>query len=92
MTTGSQSYFHYLKRRQISVNLFVILVAAHLGDGVLEHNILLEEVVHGNFVLGVVVHRALEEEAEEALYAVTSGACSEVAQQHEVEAEGSGED
>ena len=58
MTTGNQSYFHYLKRRQISVNLFVSLVAAHLADGVLEHNILLEEVVHRHFVLSVVVHRA----------------------------------
>ncbi len=92
MTTGSQSYFHYLKRRQISVNLFVSLVAAHLADGVLEHNILLEEVVHRHFVLSVVVHRALEEEAEEALYAEAACTLGEVAQKHEVKAERSCKD
>ena len=52
----------------------------------------MEEVVNGYLVLSVVVHRALEEEAEEALCAVTSGASSKVAQQYEVEAEGSSKD
>ena len=74
------------------VDSFVGGIATHLADCVLEHNVLLEEVVNGNFVLGVVVHRALEEEAEEALDAVAAGAGSEVAQQHEVKAKGSGED
>lgn len=67
-------------------------VASHLADGVLQHHILLEEVVDRYLVLGVVVHRALEEEAQEALDAVTAVAGSEVAEQHEVEAEGSCED
>ena len=48
--------------------------------------------VNRHFALGVVVHRALEEEAQEALDAVTAGASSEVAEQHEVEAQGSSED
>ena len=39
------------------------------------------------FSLSVVVHRSLEEEAEEALYAVASCPSSEVAQQAEVETE-----
>ena len=74
------------------VDCLVGRVAAHFADGVFEHYVLLEEVVYGHFTLGVVVHRALEEEREEALCAVASGAGSEVAQEHEVEAEGSGED
>ena len=74
------------------VDFLVSLIAAHLADGVLEHYILLEEVVDGNFTLGVVVHRALEEEAEETLDAMTAGAGSEVAQKHEVEAKGCCED
>jgi len=74
------------------VNLFVSCVATHFADSVLQHGVLLEEVVYGNFVLSVVVHRALEEEAQEALDAVTAVASSEVAQQNEVEAERSSED
>ena len=74
------------------VDSLVSLVAAHLADGVLEHDILLEEVVHWHLTLGVVVHRALEEEAEEALYAVTAGTGGEVAQQYEVETQGSSKD
>ena len=74
------------------VDEFVGFVTAHFADSVFEHDILLEKVVDRNFTFGVVVHRALEEEAEEALYAVTAGACGEVAQEHEVETERSGED
>ncbi len=66
------------------VDLLVCLIATHLADSVLEHGVLLEEVVDGNLVLGVVVHRALEEEAQETLDAVTACACCEVAQEHEV--------
>ena len=44
------------------VDLFVRLVAAHLADGVLEHRVLLVEVVDGLLALGVVVHGRLEEE------------------------------
>ncbi len=75
---------------RLSVDFFVGLVAAHLANGVFEHDVLLEEVVDGYFAFGIVVHRALEEEAEEALYAMTAGASSEVTQENEVEAEGSG--
>ena len=74
------------------VDFFVSLVAAHLADGVLEHDVLLEEVVYGHLVDGVVVLRALEEEAEEALCAPASGTCGQVAQQDEVETEGGGQD
>ena len=76
----------------LSIDLFVSLVAAHLTDGVLEHDVLLEEVVDGHLALGEVVHGALEEEAEEALDAVTACTCCEVAQEHEVKAEGCCED
>ena len=74
------------------VDCLVCGVAAHFADSVFEHYVLLEEVVYGHFTLGVVVHRALEEEREEALCAVASGAGCEVTQEHEVEAKGSGED
>ncbi len=74
------------------VDFFVSLIATHFADSVLQHGVLLEEMVDRNFTLGVVVHRALEEEAEEALDSVTAGACCEVAQKHEVKTEGSCED
>lgn len=74
------------------IDRFVSFVTAHFANSVFEHGVLLEEVVNGHFVLGVVVHRALEEEAQEALDAVTAGASGEVAQQNEVEAQRSGED
>ena len=65
-----------------SVDLFVGLVTAHFADSVLEHHILLEEVVYGHLVFGVVVHGALEEEAQEALYAISAGTGRKVAQQY----------
>ena len=74
------------------VDGFVGFVTAHFAESVFEHYVLLEEVVDGHFVLSVVVHRALEEEAEEALDTVASGASSEVAQENEVKAQGSSED
>ena len=52
----------------------------------------MEQVVNRHFVLGVVVHRALEEETQEALDTEASCASGEVAEEHEVEAERSGED
>ncbi len=48
--------------------------------------------VYRHFVLGVVMHRALEEEAQEALDSITAGTLSEVAEKHEVKAERSGKD
>ena len=69
------------------IDFFVSRVTAHFADSVFEHNVLLEEVVNRHFVLGVVVHRALKEEAEEALSTVASGTSCEVAEEHEVEAE-----
>ena len=54
------------------VNQFVGFVATHFADGVLQHDVLLEEVVDGHFVLRVVVHRALEVETQEALDAVAA--------------------
>ena len=75
-----------------SVNRLVCMIAAHLADGVFQHYVLLEEVVYGHLVFCIVVHGALEEEAQEALYAITSATCGEVAEEHEVKAEGSCED
>ena len=80
----------YVYIRTLLVNLFVSLVASHFADGVLQHGVLLVEVVDGFLALGVVVHRRLEEEAEEALCAVASGTCCEVAQQAEVKQQWSG--
>ena len=37
----------------VSVYLFVGLISAHLADGVLQHRVLLVEVVHGLLALGV---------------------------------------
>ena len=74
------------------VDKFVGFVTTHFADSVFQHYVLLEEVVYGYFVFGVVVHRALEEEAQEALDAVAAGAGCEVAQEHEVEAQRCGKD
>ena len=71
-----------------SIDSLVSRIAAHFAYSVFEHYILLEEVVDRHFVLGVVVHRALEEEAEEALYAIAAGASGKVAEEHEVKTEG----
>ncbi len=74
------------------INLLVSLVAAHLADGILEHHILLEEVVDGHLIFSVVMLRALEEEAQEALCAVAACTLGKVAQKHEVKAEGGSQD
>ena len=74
----------FMKRGGL-VHLFVRRIAAHLADGVAKHGVLLVEVVDRFLVLGVVVHRTLQEEAEEALYAVTAGTHSKVTQKHEIE-------
>ena len=74
------------------VNLLVSLVAAHFADGVLQHGVLLEEVVDRFLALGVVVHRGLEEEGEETLDAAAAGTGSEVAEQAEVEQKRCGKD
>lgn len=74
------------------IYFFVSLVTAHLADGVLEHNILFEEVVYGYLVNCVVVLRALEEEAQEALCAVAACTLCKVGEEHQVEAEGSCQD
>jgi len=49
-------------------------------------------VVDGHFTLGVVMHRALQEEAQEALDAAAACACCNVAEQYQVKAEGRGKD
>ncbi len=90
--SGQVLFQSYAASRRGSVDLFVSLITTHLADGVLEHGVLLEEVVDGHFTLGVVVHGALEEEAQEALDAVAAVASGEVAEKNEVEAEGSCED
>ena len=69
----------------LSVDFFVSLITSHLADSVLEHDVLVEEVVYSLLALSIIVHRTLEEETQEALYAVASGACSEVHEQREVE-------
>ncbi len=75
-----------------SVNCFIGRVASHFTDSVFEHHILLEKMVYRNLVLCVVMHRALEIEAQEALYAIASGASGEVAEQHKVQTEWSCKD
>ena len=74
------------------VDFFVSLVATHLANGILEHGVLLIEVIDSLLVLRVVVHRRLEEEAQEALNAIATSAGGEVREQTEVKAERSGED
>ena len=54
------------------VDGFVGLVTAHFANGVFEVRVLTEQVVFGHFVLRVVVLRAFEEEAQEALRAVAA--------------------
>ena len=48
--------------------------------------------VDRHFVLCIIVHRALEEEAQEALDAITACAGSQVAQQYQVQAKRSSQD
>lgn len=48
--------------RAKSIDFLVSLIAAHLADGVLEHYVLLEEMVDGHLILCIVVLRTLEEE------------------------------
>ena len=74
------------------VDFLISLVTAHLADGVLQHRVLLVEVVHSLLALGVVVHWRLEEEAQEALGAVTASTRCKVAQQSEVEQQWSSKD
>ena len=74
------------------IDFLISLVTAHFAESVLEHYVLLEQVVYRHLALSVVVHRALEEEAQEALSSVASCACSQVAEQHEVKAKRSSED
>lgn len=76
----------------ILVDFLVSLVATHFTDCIFEHDILLEEVVDGHFTLCIVVHRALEEEAQETLRAIAAGTGCEVAEQGEVEQQGSCQD
>ena len=74
------------------IDFLVSLIATHLADSVLEHYILLEQVVNGDLILCVIVHRALQEEAQEALSAKTAGAVSEVHEQTQVKAQGGCQD
>ncbi len=68
----------------LSIDFFVSLIAAHLADSVFKHYILLEQVVHRNLVYRIVVLRALQEEAQEALCTITACTGSQVAEQHQV--------
>ena len=67
------------------VDFLVGLIPTHFTDGILQHRILLEEVVDRLLTLRVVMHRSLEEEGEETLDAALSCTSSEVAEQTEVE-------
>ena len=57
------------------IDFFVSFITAHFPKGILQHHILLEEMIDRNFMLCIVVHRTLEEETQETLDAVTSGTC-----------------
>ena len=78
--------------RGILVYFLVSLIATHLTDGILQHGVLLIEVVDSLLALGIVMHRRLQEETEEALCAVASRTGGEVAEQTEVETERRSED
>lgn len=60
------------------VYFLICLIATHFANGILQHDVLLEEVIYRNFVLCIVVHRALEEETQEALCTITALACCKV--------------
>ena len=77
----------FLLMGRLLINFFVGLITAHFTQCVFQHYILLEQVVYRYFAFCVVVHRALEEEAQEALCAVASGACRKIAEQYEVQAQ-----
>ena len=70
----------------VLINLLVSRVSTHLTHEILQHHILLEQVVDGDFFLGVVVHRALEEEAQETLRAPAASTVSQVDEQAQVKA------
>lgn len=72
------SYFYINVIRLKSIDKLVGLIAAHLTDGILEHDVLVEKIVDRLFSLCVVVHRTLEEETQETLDAVTTGTVSQV--------------
>ena len=74
------------------INLLVSLISTHFADSVLQHSVLLEEVVHRFLTLCVVVHRSLEEEGEETLDATAAGTGGQVAEQAEVEQQRCGKD
>ena len=74
------------------INLFVALIATHLADSILQHCVLLIEVVDWLLAHGIVVLWTLQEEAEEALCAKASCTCCKVAEQAEVETQWSSED
>ena len=74
------------------IDFLVSLITTHLADSVLEHYILLEQVVNGDLTLCVIVHRALQEEAQEALSAKTTGTMSKVHEQTQVKAQRSCQD
>ncbi len=77
----------YHEKLKCLIDFLVSLIAAHLTDGVLEHYILLEQVVNGYLVLSIVMHRALKEEAQESLGTITASAMSEIHKQTQVEAQ-----
>ena len=81
-----------IARRFVLIDFLVNLVAAHLADGILQHGVLLIEVVYGFLALGVIVHGRLEEETQEALYAVAAGTGGQIAKQAEVKTQRGSED
>ena len=75
LSTQPRFYYVFLG---ILIDFLISLITAHFAESVLEHYVLLEQVVYRHLALSVVVHRALEEEAQEALSAVATLAGSEV--------------
>lgn len=67
------------------VDFLVRLITSHLAYGVLEHDVLLEEMVDRHLIIGIIVHGALEKETEETLYAKSSGSRRKVAEQTDSE-------
>mgnify|MGYP001125850602 CR=1 FL=1 len=57
----------FTKKTVSLVYFFVSFIASHLAQSILQHDILLEQMIYRNFTLCIIMHRALQEEAQETL-------------------------
>ena len=92
LITGSFDRAAFICSVALSVDFFVGFVSAHLANGVLEHDVLLEQIVYGGNAAGVVVHGALEVERHPCLYTLAAGSGCQVCAKHEIEHQRGGQD